>query len=230
MRYFWVGLSLLLLHAQPTLPDSLRELFEKDFAFDIVVWRSFPVEPVLTDTYPISPFLSGHWRLGIAWHARLYRVLGITVQGGYAWYRHVLRATTASTAPYANLMPEGYRWLKLRQGSVFLQGGFHWRKEVQREVFPRFWLEVGGWVQRRIGSSLKYTAVREGRTERVRWDLPQIFAPWQGGVYLQVGRKWIGASALYHLLPIFPSGKLPSDPNRAYPSFSRWEVGFLVSL
>lgn len=215
--------------AQPVLPDSLRELFEKDFAFDLVVTRSFPVVPALTDTYPVAPFLSGHWRAGLAWHARLYRSLGITIQGGYAWYRHVLRATSASEAPYAETLPEGYRWLKYRQGSLFLQGGLHWRRERQGELFPRYWIELGGWIQRQVGSSLKYVAVREGRTEKVRWEGIPVFAPWHGGAYLQIGRQWIGVNGYYHLLPIFPRRPPPSEP-RAYPAFSRWEVGILVSL
>lgn len=230
MRYCWLFLVAACIYGQPALPDSLKELFEKDFAFDIVVVRSFPIEPTLTDTYPLSPFLSGHWRIGVAWHARLYKALGLTVQGGYSWYRHVLRATTASVAPYANLMPDGYRWLKLRQGGIYLQSGLHWRKERQGDLFPRFWIEAGGWAQRQVGSSLKYVALREGRTEKVRWDIPRIFAPWQAGAYLQVGRQWLGASVFYHLLPIFPTGRHPSDPSRGYPAFSRWEVGFLISI
>lgn len=228
MRYLWVCVPLV--WAQPVLPDSLRELFEKDFAFDLVITRSFPVVPTLTDTYPLSPFLSGHWRVGLAWHIRVYQSLGMSVQGGYAWYRHVLRATSASKAPYVESLPEGYRWLKYRQGAFFLQSGLHWRREKPGELFPRYWIELGGWLQRRVGRSLKYVAVREGRTEKVRWEGVSPFTPWQGGAYLQIGRQWFGVSAYYHLLSIFPRHLSPTEPVRSYPAFSSWEVGILISL
>lgn len=228
MRY--IGLTIGILWAQPSLPDSVRQLFEKDFAFDLVIGRTFPVIPTLSDTYPIVPLLSGHFRMGIAWHVNLYRALGVSVQGGYAFYRHVLRATTASSAPYADLMPEGYRWLKYRQGAVFLQTGIHWRRELQGEFFPRYWAELGGWIQREVGKSLKYVAVREGRSEKVRWDDVSPFLPWQGGLYLQVGRQLLGLSVYYHFLPIFPKGLTNTTPPRPYPQFRRWEVGFLLSL
>ncbi|MEN3041076.1 MAG: hypothetical protein ABDH66_06025 [Bacteroidia bacterium] len=203
-------------------------MFEKDFTFDLIISRSFPFIPTLSDTYPISPFLSGHWRFGVAWHTRLYKKVGLSLQTGYASYRHVLRATSASNAPYAEKMPEGYRWLKYRQGNIFLQGGLHWRTFLQGEFFPRYWIEIGGWVQRQIGSSIKYIAVREGRTEKVRWEGYNVFFPWQAGLYLQIGRQWLGVNAFYHLLPIFAQRGVES--NSKQPSFSRWEVGFLVSL
>lgn len=213
------------------MTDSLRQLFEKDFAFDFVISRSFPVIPVLSDTYPIAPFLSGHWRVGLSWHWHLYQSFGVSLQGGFAWYKHVLRATSASTAPYADDLPEGYRWLKYRLGTFFLQGGPHWRRKREEDIFPRYWIEVGGWLQRRIGNSLKYIVMREGQTKRVRWEGIPLFTPWQGGMYLTIGRQWLGLSAYYHLLPLFPKGPISSEPTlRFFPSFSRWEVGFLISI
>ncbi|MCX8112553.1 MAG: hypothetical protein N3E49_05075 [Bacteroidia bacterium] len=229
MKYAWIAFASFL-WAQPTVPDSLRELFEKDFAFDLVIGRSFPLVPTLTDTYPIVPLLSGHWRIGIAWHLRFYRLLGLTVQSGYAWYKHVLRATTASTAPYVDLLPDGYRWLRYRQGAIFLQGGLHWRQERQGEFFPRYWIEIGGWLQRQVGTSLKYVAVRGERTERVRWEGLRLFSPWQGGLYFMIGRQLLGLSAYYHLFPLFPKEQVGTIAPRRFPGFSRWEVGFLVSL
>ncbi|MCS6896045.1 MAG: hypothetical protein NZZ60_07885 [Bacteroidia bacterium] len=227
MKYLAFFPSLFLI-AQPALPDSLRQLFEKDFTFDVIISRSFPFVPTLSDTYPISPFLSGHWRLGVAWHARLYKSTGLTFQVGYASYRHVLRATSASIAPYADQMPEGYRWLKYRQGNMYAQMGLHWRTLRQGEFFPRYWVELGTWGQRQIGSSIKYIAVREGRTEKVRWEGYEVFAPWQAGLYLQIGRQWLAINALYHLLPIFLRRNDGADTRT--PVFSRWEVGFLVAL
>lgn len=48
-------------------PDSLARLFERDMNFDIVVGRTFPVVMVLTDTFPLSPLLSGSARVGLSW-------------------------------------------------------------------------------------------------------------------------------------------------------------------
>lgn len=228
MRRLW--LLLFPAYAQVSPPDSLRELFEKDFLFDIVFERSFPVVPTLTDTYPVTPFLSGHWRVGVVWHWRLYHNFHLAFQPGISWYKHTLRATSASTAPYAEDLPDGYRWLKYRAGYAFFRAGLYWRKQYEKDIFPRYWVEVGGWFQRRIGGSIKYIAERDGFIERVRWERLQSFAPWQGGGYVMLGRQWLGISAYYHLLPIFPTQRAGRQHLRPFPAFSRWEVGFLFAI
>lgn len=221
----WAGLP-----AQPVFSDSLRQLFQRDFTFDIVIGRTFPVLTTLTDTFPLVPLLSGHIRLGVSWHFRLRRGWQVALQPGYVWGRQLLRATTASVAPYAELMPQGYRVLKYRFGAVYLQTALRWERLYAGELFPRFWVEGGGWLQRQVGSSLKYVAVREGRTERVRWEGVSLFHPWQGGAYLAFGRQWIGATVYYHLLPVFRRGMYEGTVSHPYPSYPRWEVGFLVAL
>ncbi|MCX7605675.1 MAG: hypothetical protein N2170_00210 [Bacteroidia bacterium] len=187
------------------------------------------MQPVLTDTFPLVPLLSGHVRLGVSWYWRFRRGIGITLQPGLSWYRQVMRATNASTVPYVERVPEGYRWLKYRLGAVSLQGGVRWQQERPGELFPRYWIEAGGWIQRRLGSSLKYVAVREGRTEKVRWEGLSLFSPWQGGVYVGVGRQWIGASVYYHLLSLVPK-EIYEPTGRLYPRPPSWEVGFLLAL
>lgn len=215
--------------AQPALSDSLQRLFERDFAFDVVVVRTFPVQTVLTDTFPLVSLLSGPVRVGLAWHLRQGKGWAFTLQAGGVWCRYVLRATSASVAPYAEKMPDGYRWLKYRWGGLYLQGALRWERLQKGDLFPRFWAEGGGWLQRHVGSSLKYVANREGYTERVRWDGVRVFSPWQAGVYATVGRQWIGASVYYHLLPVFPRGIYPGS-GHPYPRAPRWEVGFVFAL
>jgi len=215
--------------AQPTLSDSLQRLFERDFAFDVVVVRTFPVQTVLTDTFPLVSLLSGPVRVGLAWHFRQGKGWAFTLQAGGVWGRYVLRATRASVVPYAEKMPENYRWLKYRWGGLYLQGALRWERLQKGDLFPRFWIEAGGWLQRQIGSSLKYVAQREGYTERVRWEGIQVFLPWQGGVYAMVGRQWIGASVYYHLAPVFRRG-IYAGSGHPYPTAPPWEVGFVLAL
>ncbi|MCS7189617.1 MAG: hypothetical protein RMJ66_07110 [Bacteroidia bacterium] len=218
------------LWGQSELSDSLRQLFQKDFGFDIVLVRSFPVQITISDTFPIVPLLSGHMRLGVAWQWRFWRVWGLCLQPSFSWYRQVLRATTASVAPYAEQMPQGYRWLKYRFGAVALHLGVRWQRHLVGELFPRYKVEVGGWLQRHIGSSLKYVAVRETHIERVRWENVSLFHPWQGGAYLIIGRQWLGATIYYNFLSLFPSGLHGGPHGRPYPRLSPWEVGFMISL
>ena len=213
-----------LLWAQSPLPDSLHALFEKDFQFDVVVARTFALQSTSTDTFPLSPFLSGHMRVGIAWHWYLRGKWAISVQPGFAWYRQVFRATSASKVPQAELMPEGYRWLKYRLGAVSLQTGLRFSDRRAGQLFPRYWVEVGGWVQRRMGSSLKYVALRGETLERTRWEGSTPLSLWQGGPYFALGRQWLGLHACYHGLPLYVPGTAVAS---AAP---RWEVGFLVAL
>lgn len=210
--------------------DSLQRLFAKDHAFDIVVLRSFPLQTRVSDTFPVVPLLSGHVRVGIAGQWRVWRDLGVGVQAGWAWYRQVLRATSASVAPYADSLPSGYRWLKYRFGAVYGQGGFRWEKRRKDDIFPQYWIEIGGWAQRHIASSLKYVANRNGRVERVRWDGVSVFSPWQGGLYASFGRQWIGLCVYYHLLSLYRRGTYGEAPPRPYPPTPHWEIGFLVAL
>lgn len=222
MRY--ATLLTALLWAQTTLPDSLQALFEKDFQFDIVVARTFAVQLVSTDTFPLSPFLSGHVRVGIAWHWYLRGKWAVSVQPGFSWYRQVFRATSASKVPQAELMPEGYRWLKYRLGAVSLQAALRFSDRRSGQLFPRYWVEVGGWLQRRVGSSLKYVAARGEILERTRWEWSTPLSPWQGGPYLALGRQWLGLSLYYHGLPLYRAGTAVA------PAAPRWEVGFLVAI
>ncbi|GIV23938.1 MAG: hypothetical protein N3A68_05330 [Bacteroidia bacterium] len=210
--------------------DSLQRLFAKDHAFDIVVLRSFPLQTAISDTFPVVPLLSGHVRMGAAWQWHVWRSVGVGVQAGWAWGREVLRATSASTAPYADSMPAGYRWLRYRFGAVYVQGSFRWERRRSDDIFPQYWIEIGGWAQRHIASSLKYVAHRHGRVERVRWDGVSVFSPWQGGLYASFGRQWIGLCAYYHLLPLYRRGTYGEAPPRSYPSAPRWEIGFLLAL
>lgn len=229
MKGFW-GLGLVACAvAQVPLSDSLQRLFERDFAFDVVVVRTFPVQTVLTDTFPLVSLLSGPVRAGLAWYFRQRKGWAFTVQTGVVVGRYVLRATSASTAPYAEKMPEGYRWLKYRWGGLYVQGALRWAHHQQGDLLPRFWIEGGGWLQRLIGSSLKYVANREGYTERVRWDRVEVFSPWQGGVYAMIGRQWVGASVYLHLLPVFRRG-IYAGSGHFYPRAPRWEVGFVLAL
>ncbi|MEN2993487.1 MAG: hypothetical protein ABDH91_08045 [Bacteroidia bacterium] len=223
LSLLWVGLA----YGQIGESDSLRRLFEKDFSFDIVFNRTFPIITVVSDTHPISAILSGHFRLGLRWHWRLWRGWHFTVQPGFTWSRQVFRATSASRVPYADLMPEGYRWLRYRMGAVSLQAGIHWRRKVPTDLLPRFWIEVGGWLQRVIGSSLKYVAERNGITEKNRWEGLTLFTPWQAGVYASAGRRWFGITAYYYLLPLFPTEPVG---DRYFPRTPAWEVGFCLSL
>lgn len=222
MRY--AALFGALLWAQGSLPDSLQALFEKDFQFDLIVLRSFVVQPTSTDTFPLSPFLSGHVRIGVAWHWYLRGKWAIAVQPGFAWYRQVFRATSASKVPQAEVMPEGYRWLKYRLGAVSLQAGLRFSDRRAGQLFPRYWVEVGGWLQRRIGSSLKYVAYRGQTLERTRWEGNTPLSVWQGGPYLALGRQWLGLTLYYHGLPLYAPG------TSIAPAAPRWEAGFLVAL
>lgn len=216
----------LLIGAQSLPPDSLQALFEKDFTFDIVAHRSFPYVGMPTDTYPVVPFLSGHVRLGLSWYWRIYRSIRLVAQPGFAWYRQAFEATSASDIPYADQMPQGYRSLKYRMGALYLQAAIRWQKERKSSPFPKYWVEVGGWLQRRLGQSLKYIAVREGRVEKVRWEGVSLFSPWQGGAYLVLGWQWLGANLYYHMLPLHPS----PQGGPPFPKPPRIELGFTLSL
>lgn len=142
MRY--AALSIALLWAQSTLPDSLQALFEKDFQFDVVLARTFPVQPTSTDTFPLSPFLSGHVRVGIAWHWYLRGKWAISVQPGFAWYRQAFRATSASKAPPSRAHAGGLplAQISFRCGLVADRSAF--QRPKGRSAFPQILGRGGG--------------------------------------------------------------------------------------
>jgi hypothetical protein len=235
MRGGWMLLVGGLAWTQIEAPDSLARLFERDMNFDIVVGRTFPVVTVLTDTFPLSPLLSGSARVGLSWR------WGVGGERAKKWLlvlsplllleKVTFRATGASVVPGVELVQqEKYFWFKYRSGALMLAGGIRFQRWEPQALFPRWWVEMGCWGAYRFGRSMKYVAEREGRMERVRIEGNPHLAPAQGGGYIRIGRQWAFVEAYYHLLSYFRAGTYGEAPARSYPAMPKWEVGIGVAL
>ncbi len=235
MRPGWIPLFASVVWAQIETPDTLARLFERDVNFDIVVGRSFPVVPVQTDTFPLSPLLSGSARVGLAWRwsvdGKAARRWILTLSSLFLFEKVTFRATSASVVPGIELVSqEEYLWLKYRSGAIMLTEGLRFQKWEPQALFPKWWGEVGVWGAYRIGRSMKYIARQDGRIQKVRIEGNPHLAPAQGGLYARVGRQWIFLEAYHHLLSYFRSGTYGEMPARAYPAMPRWEIGIGVAL
>lgn len=230
MRY---GLLIGLLWAQVPA-DSLRRLFEKDLAFDIVLERTFPVLQALTDTFPIAPFLSGGTRIGGVWRSRLVekkdQALQLTLGALWDFDKLTLRATGANVAPEVELAGETYRWLKYRAGGPLVSLGLRWHKKSAEDLFPRTWVEMGLWTAYWIGRSTKIVALQEGRLVKIRLENNPHLFPEQGGAYIRLGYQWLYVEAYYRATRYFQRGTYGTTPPRAYPQRPRWEVGIGIAL
>ncbi len=235
MRRGWIVLSGSVIWAQIEAPDSLARLFDRDVNFDIVVGRSFPVVPVQTDTFPLSPLLSGSARVGLAWRwsvdGKPARQWTLTLSTLFLFEKATFRATSASVVPGIELIPqEQYWWFKYRNGAVMLASGLRYQKWDAQALFPKWWVEAGFWGAYRIGRSMKYVAERDGRIQKVRIEGNPHLAPAQGGGYARIGRQWLFVEVYYHMLPYFRSGTYGERPVRSYPAMPRWEIGIGVAL
>ncbi len=230
MRY---GLLVGLLWAQVPA-DSLRRLFEKDLAFDLVLERTFPVMRVLTDTFPLEPFLSGGVRVGGIWRWRFFEHKDQAMHGttGFLWYfdKVTLRAASASVAPEVERAGETYRWLKYRAGGPMLSLGIRWHKKTADDLFPRAWIDVGVWAAYWVGRSTKIIAIQEGRLAKIRLEGNPHLLPQQGGAYVRLGYQWLYLEAYYRLTRYFQRGTYGTAPSRSYPYRSRWEVGIGIAI
>jgi hypothetical protein len=235
MRIGWILLVGGLVWTQTEVLDSLTRLPELDEHFNIVVGRTFPVVTVLTDTFPLSPLLSGSARVGFSWRR------GLEWKRDSKWQlvlsplllleKATFRATGASVVPGVELVQqEKYFWFKYRSGALMLAGGIRFQRWKHPAASPRWWVEMGCWGAYRFGRSMKYVAEREGRVERVRIEGNPHLAPAQGGGYIRIGRQWAFVEAYYHLLPYFRPGTYGDAPARRYPAMPKWEVGIGVAI
>jgi len=235
MKRIWLLLGLIKGWAQVEMADSLRAVLERDVRFDILVSRSFPVLLSSTDTFPLSPLLSGSARIGLSWRWGLGKQTSrrwfLTLAPLFLFEKATFRATSASVVPGLEVVSDAkYLWFKYRSGALMLQSGFRLQPADKQSLFPRWWIEAGLWAAYRIGRSLKYIVDREGRVERARVEGNPHLASSRGGFYARVGRQWLFLEGYYHLLAYFREGTYGEAPARRYPMMPRWEVGVGIAL
>ncbi len=221
--------------AQIEAPDSLARLFERDANFDIVIGRSFPVLTIQTDTFPLSPLLSGSARVGMAWRwgvgGKASKRWLITLSPLFLFEKATFRAASASVVPGVEVVSQvEYLWFKYRSGAMMLVAGLRFQKWDPQALFPRWWIEAGFWGAYRVGRSIKYIALQDNRVHKVRIEGNPHLAPAQGGAYTRIGRQWVFVETYYHLLPYFRPGTYGEAPGRKYPHMPRWEIGIGIAL
>ncbi|MGQ9863244.1 MAG: hypothetical protein ACUVRD_02000 [Bacteroidia bacterium] len=228
--YKWIPLlAWTQLDSLPT--DTLPELLPIEQKFDVVLYKTFPVQTVLSDTFPLQSGFSGANVLALAVYFKLNRRLDVVLRPGVNFHKYHFAAKGASILPGTEKLPPTYTYQKWRTFYGQLQGGLRWSVKTSSHRRPLIWISAGATAQLLFASSLKYRYENEGFVYKVRTQKIPDLNNFRWGLYGEIMYKWIGLIFTYHGTPYWRSGTYTeNNVVRSFPTSPQWEVGIVLAL
>lgn len=211
--------------------DTLPELAPIEQKFDLVFYKTFPIQASLSDTFPLQSGFSGSNVLALAVYFKVNRQFDLVLRPGVNFHKYHFAARGASILPGTEKLPPTYTYQKWRAFYGQLQGGLRWIVKPSPNRRALVWVSAGASALLLFASSLKYRYQNEGFIYKVRTHkIPNLNA-FRWGLYSEIMYKWIGFIFIYYGSPYWRSGTyIENNVERNFPASPKWEVGIVIAI
>jgi hypothetical protein len=184
---------------------------------------------------------SGAYSFGISYGIPISKSLELNVEPRVLWHKLVFANGAADKWFPSSDSSSTLIYEKQRISYLELPLAFKFKLARNNANRYRVLLEMGFVSARRIGSTFKtrhYQSVDSGggsQPPKITWKTNRIvdLNDWRFGPFMRLGTSWGSLYGFYRMTNIFSKDKYfvnPDGTTRAYPSFSKFELGVTLAL